>query len=331
MFDPKNIKAVMKKTFKYMVAHPLNLENAGWERAAFYTGAMGAYHVTKDEDYLKHAMKWSGENKWEFNNNRVGYWFADNQSCGQTYLDLYFLKGGKEKIAHAKKILDEMAANPPEGRKEWWWCDSLYMAPSVFARMAKATGDEKYIQLMNDMWWNTTDFLYDREEHLYYRDKNFFDKRTRNGQKIFWARGNGWVMGGIVRVLEFLPENHPKRPEFIKLYKEMTDALIELQGADGLWRTSLLDPEEDPMPETSGSGFYCYAISWGINKGLLDREKYLPAARKAWEGLCGCVSDKGRLGWVQQPAASPTPFSSTSTHEYGVGAFLLAGSEMIKL
>jgi rhamnogalacturonyl hydrolase YesR len=331
MFEPKIIRAIMKKTFRYMLTHPIELESANWERGAFYTGIMGAYQVTKDEEYLDQAIKWSKENNWELNKNRLGYWFADNQTCSQTYLDIYFLKGGEEKIAHVKKIVDEMAAKPPKGREEWWWCDSLYMAPAAFVRLSKAAGDEKYTRLMNDMWWDSTEFLYDPEEHLYFRDKNFFDKTTRNGRKIFWARGNGWVMGGIVRVLEFLPKDNPKRNDFIALHKEMSEKIASIQGKDGLWRTSLLDFQEDPMPETSGTGFYCYSIARGINMGHLDREKYEPVVRKAWEGLCSCVSEEGRLGWVQQPAASPTPFSNSSTHEYGVGAFLLAGSEMLKL
>ena len=129
-----DIPTLMKSVFRYQVANPLDIENGGWERGTFYTGVMGAFHATGDDEYLEQAIKWSSENRWEFNDNQIGYWFADNQNCGQTYLDIYFHQGGEEKIAHARKIIDEMVANPPRGRDEWWWCDSLYMAPSVFLR-----------------------------------------------------------------------------------------------------------------------------------------------------------------------------------------------------
>jgi len=330
-FDTKFIKDIMKQTFEYQVSHPIPVENAGWERGAFYTGIMTAYHATKDEAYLDQALKWAKENKWELNDNRLGYWFGDNQTCAQTYLELYFLKGGDEKIAHVKKILDEMVANPPKGKEQWWWCDSLYMAPPVFVRLARATGDMTYIDVMNKMWWDTKEYLYDTEEHLFYRDKNFFDKRSTNGKKVFWSRGNGWVIAGIVRVLQYLPEDNPRRDDFIAVYREMAEALKNIQSEDGLWRMSLLDPEENPAPETSGSGFYTFALTYGINNGLLDRETYLPVVKKACEGLVACVSEDGRLGYVQQPATAPTRLSPTSTHEYGVGAFLLTGSEMLKL
>ena len=325
------IKQVMKRVFQYQTQNLTSVANAAWERGALYTGIMAAYRETQDEDYLTQAMKWSEENNWEFCKNRLGYWFADNQTCGQTYLDLYLLKGGEEKIAHARKIIDEMIANPPRGRDEWWWCDALYMAPATFARLAVATGEDKYVDLMNEMWWDTTDFLYDQEEHLYYRDKNYFNLRTKNGKKVFWSRGNGWVIAGIAQVLDFLPEDHPRRKDFITLYRQMADALIQVQGEDGLWRMSLLDAEEHPLPETSGTGFFTFAILAGINDGILDRDQYFPVVEKAWKGLVQCVFNSGKLGYVQLPAGSPTQVSPDTTHEYGSGAFLLAGSEMLKL
>jgi rhamnogalacturonyl hydrolase YesR len=333
VLDPKYIRQKMKKVFRYTVAHPTKVQNAGWERAAFYTGVMAAYKATRDEEYLNQAIKWAAENKWELADNKQGYWFADNQTCAQTYLDIFFLKGGEEKIAHAKKILDEMAASPPQGRKEWWWCDALYMAPPVFVRMAKATGNNRYNDIMYQLWWDTRDFLYDQEASLFYRDENFFPekRKTRNEKKIFWSRGNGWVMGGLVRVLEYFPDNDPRYTDFLQIYRDMADALADVQGQDGLWRASLLDPEEWPMPETSGTGFFCYALLWGINNHILNPVVFTPVAQKAWTGLASCVYPDGKLGWVQYVAGSPGPVSPYTMREYAPGAFLLAGSEMLKM
>jgi hypothetical protein len=231
-----------------------------------------------------------------------------------------------------KARLDVEIATPDDPAKPlWWWCDALFMAPPVFADMAKATGDAKYLAFMDREWTITTELLYDKNKHLYSRDATFLDKHEKNGEKLFWSRGNGWVMGGLVRVLQYLPMNHPDRPRFEQLFKDMAEKILTCQQPDGLWRASLLDPESYPLKETSGSGFYTYALAWGVNQGLLDRAKFEPAVRKAWAALIGCVDADGKLTHVQPVGSDPKKFADDSTAPYGVGAFLLAGSEVYRM
>jgi rhamnogalacturonyl hydrolase YesR len=331
IYSDEFIKATMKRVFRYQVAHLTPVEPAFWERGALYTGIVAAYRATGDEEYLDNALEWGEECKWQINKTHGGFLNADNQVALQSYCDLYMIKGGDEKITAAREALDKMVDDPPVGRENWWWCDALYMSPPFMARMAKITGDKKYTELMNAMWWDTYDFLYDKDVDLFYRDKNFFDKKTKNGKKMFWSRGNGWVLAGIAHVLDYLSEDDPHYDDFVRVFKEMAHSLAEKQGPDGLWRTSLLDYDEYPMPETSGTGFYCHAMAWGINKGILDRDEYLPVVRKAWEGLTRCVYPDGKLGWTQMVAGSPGGVSPQLTREYSVGAFLLTASEMLKL
>jgi rhamnogalacturonyl hydrolase YesR len=224
-----------------------------------------------------------------------------------------------------------MIASPRAGREDWWWCDALFMAPPVLARLYAATGDAKYIDFLDAMWRDTTAFLFDAKEKLYYRDASFIGKLNADGRKIFWSRGNGWVMAGTVRVLQYMPKNDRRRARYVGLLRALAASVSRLQGADGLWRPSLLDPLESNAPETSGTGFFCYAIAWGINHGYLERRTYLPVVVKAWRGLVNSVRADGRLGRVQQIGASPAKVSADDTQEYGSGAFLLAGSEMYKL
>jgi rhamnogalacturonyl hydrolase YesR len=224
-----------------------------------------------------------------------------------------------------------MLASPRPGREDWWWCDALFMAPPVLARLYAVTGDEKYLDFLDAMWWDTTDFLFDKEEGLYYRDANYVGRPNANGRKVFWARGNGWVMGGVVRVLQYLPRDSPRRARYLNLLKTMAAAVARVQGADGLWRPSLLDPSEAPAPETSSTGFFCYALAWGVNRGHLDRRTYLPVVRRAWRGLLGAVGPEGKLGWVQQIGMAPAKVTAGDNQEYGAGAFLLAGGEVLKL
>jgi rhamnogalacturonyl hydrolase YesR len=262
---------------------------------------------------------------------------------GQVYAELYQLYREPRMIAPLRERFDIILDQPstitnldfrqPGGRagEAWSWCDALFMAPPTWVRLYAVTGDERYLDFAVTNWWRTTDFLYDGEEHLFFRDSTYFKKTEANGKKVFWSRGNGWVMGGLVRVLQYLPTNHPDRPRFEQLFKDMAAKILTCQQPDGLWRSSLLDPGNYPLKETSGSGFYTYALAWGVNQGLLDRAIFEPAVRKAWAALVDCVDADGKLTHVQPIGADPKSFAENATECYGVGAFLLAGSEVYRL
>ncbi|HVQ36363.1 MAG TPA: glycoside hydrolase family 88 protein [Pyrinomonadaceae bacterium] len=330
-YSKKEIAAIMSRVYNWQIAHPVEINernNNLWARAAFYTGIMAAYSTVHDRKYLDQAMKWSQSRDWKLGERPR---HADDQAPAQTYLELYMLRKDPAMIAHTTATLDAMLNSPKPGREDWWWCDALFMSPPVLARLYAATRDQKYLKFMNTMWWDTTDFLFDPAAKLYYRDKNYFARLNPNGKKIFWARGNGWVMAGTVRVLQYLPRTNPDRVRYINLLKTMAASVSRLQGEDGLWRPSLLDQTEVPIAETSSSGFFCYAIAWGINHGYLDKKTYLPVVRKAWKGLVGAVNPDGKLGHVQAIGAAPATLTAEDNQEYGSGAFLLAGSEMMKL
>ena len=123
----------------------------------------------------------------------------------------------------------DRARNPDAGTG-WWWCDALFMAPAAWLRLAKSTGREEYLDFMIQHWWQTSDYLYDPEEHLYFRDDRFFARREVNGRKVFWSRGNGWVMAGLARVLEDLPKDNPSRPRFVRQFREMAEKIVTLSS-----------------------------------------------------------------------------------------------------
>lgn len=331
IYADKSIKQLMEKVYDWQIANPVvinEMNNNDWARGAFYSGVMRAYKATKNEKYLNGAIAWSESVGWK-RANRLRH--ADDHTRGQTFLEIYAVRREPKMIEGIRSTFDTLIADPKPGREDWWWCDALFMAPPVLARLGEATGENKYYEYLNTMWWDATDFLFDKEEHLYYRDKNFFDKRAPNGKKVFWARGNGWVMGGLVQVLEHMPKSNPSYNRYLDLYKNMAAKIASVQQPDGLWRASLLDPMEVPFKETSGSGFFTFAIAWGINNGHLDREKYLPVARKGWQGIVNAVEPSGKLGWVQKIGDRPNNVSADDNQEYGSGAFLLAGTEMLKL
>jgi rhamnogalacturonyl hydrolase YesR len=301
-----------------------------WTWAALYTGFMAVPDKIAGDKYQQALMDISERLNWQ-PGPRVMH--ADDQAVGQTYLALYALHRDHKMIEPLMTRLDQEMATPDPtdpDRPLWWWCDALFMAPPVYAEMYKATGDTKYLAFMDHEWDITTQLLYDRNKHLYFRDASYLHKQEKNGEPLFWSRGNGWVMAGIVRVLQELPANSPLRPKYVALLKEMAAEMISIQGADGLWRPGLLDAGEYPLPEISGSAFITYALAYGVNEGILDKATYWPAVQKAWAGMLTHVYADGRLGSIQPVGGAPGAFSETSSYVYGVGAYLLAGSEIYR-
>jgi rhamnogalacturonyl hydrolase YesR len=293
--------------------------------------------MAESDKYYKALLEYGKKNKWQLYKRK---YHADDHCVGQMYIDIYKKYKDPQMIEHVEQTLDFILENPPQtdlkmGTKNslnrWNWCDALFMGPPVWAKLARISGEDKYYEYMNEQWWDTTNYLYDEHEHLFYRDSRFFEKRETNKEKVFWSRGNGWVLAGLVRVLMELPENYPDRPKYIKLYKEMAAKLVNIQPEHGLWHPSLLDPVSYPSKETSGTAFYTYGLAWGINHGVLDEEKYLEPVVKAWKGLVESVHPDGKLGFVQAVGASAQNVTANHTGIYGTGAFLLAGSEVYKL
>ena len=306
----------------------------GWTYGAFYTGVMALDSIADSPKYHDAMVAIGRKNDWKPGPRA---YHADDQCVGQMYLELYLKDRDPAMLQPTKEKLDYILAHPSsdsldvskKGKADrYWWCDSLFMGPPVWARLYKATGDIKYLDFMDKEWWAASDFLYDKDEHLYFRDSHYFAQREANGKKIFWSRGNGWVMGGLARVLEMMPADYPSRARYETQFKEMAEKIASLQQPDGLWHASLLDPASYPLKESSGSSFYVFALAWGINHGLLDAHKYEPVIVKGWKGLEGCVTAEGKLGYAQQVGADPKSFKPEDYEVYSAGAFLLAGKQM---
>ncbi len=323
----EDVVAIMKKTADWQIAHPKH-EDTDWSNGTFFAGLTELYKCTKDSKHLDILLRMGTRNRWK-PGRRLRH--ADDHCIGQTYIELYLITGTPRMLAPIKATFDEMMAAPKKGRVDWYWCDALFMAPPTLARLATATSDRKYLDFMNVMWWDTIEYLYDPEEHLYYRDANFFAAREKNGKKMFWSRGNGWVLAGLCRVLQHMPEDYPYRERYLALFAEISARVASLQQDDGFWRSSLLDPDSYPGGESSGTALFTYALAWGVNRGLLAREEYLPGILKGWEALVGAVEDNGKLGWVQSVGARPAQPKRENFATYGTGAFLLAGSEIARL
>jgi rhamnogalacturonyl hydrolase YesR len=325
------IRHAAAKVADWQLAYAQKTFNRQWTYAALYDGLLAASKTTGDPRYHDAVVAYAEQNDWKLINDRFPH--ADDMAFGKAYMDLYLesprATRNPKRMADTKAILDQLVVRPDDPQKLlWWWCDALYMAPPVLARMSLATGDRKYLDYMDKEWRETYASLYNPAEHLYFRDATYFDKHEPNGKPVFWTRGNGWVMGGFVKVLEVMPKDYPTRARYIAQFKEMADRIAALQGSDGLWRSGLLDQEAYDLPEISGSAFFTYAFAWGVNHGILDRTKFEPVIAKSWAGAVSHIYADGRLGSIQPIGAAPGKFQPSSSYVYGVGSFLLAASEM---
>jgi unsaturated rhamnogalacturonyl hydrolase len=312
-----------------------------WTRAVYYEGLMALYGIDPQQAYYNYAAEWSNKHNWGLRSGSSTR-NADDQCCGQTYIDLYVIDKQPERIRDIKACIDNMVQS--DKNDDWSWIDAIQMAMPVFAKLGKLYNDSGYFNKMYDLYsyakYKQGDSgLYNTEEHLWWRDKDFDPPyKEPNGQNCYWSRGNGWVFAALVRTLGILPKTNPHYNEYIQDFKEMAAALIKVQRQDGFWNVSLHDPDHFGGKETSGTALFTYGFAWGINNRILDKKIYYPAVVKAWRAMVkDAVHPNGLLGYVQGTGKEPKdgqPVNYDSVpdfEDYGLGCFLLAGSEVYKL
>lgn len=315
----------------------------GWVQGALFVG-LTALADHSDKPHFRQVILSRGvANKWELGRR---LYHADDHVIGQSYLWAYRQGAGPQAIAPLKASFDQILAHPsqddlihhdysaPGGAgcdERWCWCDAIFMAPPTWLQLAQATGDRRYRDFAVKEFFATTDMLYDKEEHLYYRDSRFFERRDSNGRKVFWSRGDGWVLAGLARMIPYLPKGDADRTRMETIFREMSAKLKTIQKPDGFWSPSLLSDPKAALPESSGTAFYVFGLAWGVKAGLLDRATYEPAIRRGWAALVSAVHEDGKFGYVQPISDRPDAVGYDDTQYYGVGAFLLAATAVADL
>ncbi|MBE7170746.1 MAG: glycoside hydrolase family 88 protein [Williamsia sp.] len=319
------------------IARPSNI----WTRAVYYEGLMELYKLNKDKAPYDYAVEWGDKHQWGLRGGAATR-NADNQCCGQTYIDLYKIDSKPERVQAIKTSIDEMVRS--EKKDDWNWIDALQMAMPVFVRLGDLYKDTSYYRKMWDLYnfskhSHGTNGLYNPADHLWWRDKDFVPPyKEPNGEDCYWSRGNGWVVAALLRTLELLPKNDPHYNEYLTDYKDMMKAVLPIQRPDGFWNVSLHDSTHFGGKELSGTALFVYGMAWGMNRGLLDKKTYQAPALKAWNAIVReCLHPDGKLGYVQgtgkEPKdGQPVTFENTPDFEdYGLGCFLLAGSQVYKM
>jgi len=312
-----------------------------WTRGVYYEGLMALYGIDKQQTYYDYAVQWGEKHAWGMRSG-TSTRNADDQTCGQTYIDLYMIDKKPERIKDIKLSIDQMVKS--EKKDDWNWIDDLQMAMPVFVRLGVLYNDTNYFHKMYELYSFTKynhggNGLYNPVDKLWWRDKDFVPPyKEPNGEDCYWSRGNGWVVAALVRTLQMLPVSDPHYNEYLQDYKDMCAALVPIQRADGFWNVSLHDPSNFAGKETSGTAVFCYGFGWGIKKGILKEKNYKQSIIKAWNAMAKeTIHPDGALGYVQGTGKEPKdgqPVSYTSKpdfEDYGLGCFLLAGSEIYKI
>lgn len=343
----KEVRVIIDKVNTYWQSNNAPEVRAFWDNAAYHTGNMEAYFLTGNDAYREYSEKWAEHNQWKGakSNDRANWkysygesddyvLFGDWQICFQTYADLYNILPDDKRIRRAREVMEYEMSTPKHDY--WWWADGLYMVMPVMTKLHKITGNKQYLDKLYEYITYSDSIMFDPEENLYYRDgKYVYPKhKSANGKKDFWARGDGWVLAGLAKVLKDLPAEYEHRKFFEDRYRNMADAVVKSQRPEGYWSRSMLDEEHAPGYETSGTAFFTYGLLWGINNGYLNDPKYLDAAQKGWNYLKNVALQKdGRVGYVQPIGEKAIPgqvVDSKSTANFGVGAFLLAACEYVR-
>ncbi|WP_410811293.1 glycoside hydrolase family 88 protein [Micromonospora sp. 067-2] len=312
-----------------------------WARATYFSGDMALHRVTGEARYLSYARRWAEQANYGLNGGTATR-HADNHTAGQVYYDLYDTSADPATLTSTNESIRLMVYGAQASKiNDWTWVDALHMAMPVFARVARFRRDDAYLTKMFGLYTHTkkTTRLYDYPAELWYRDSKFVpggsESTTKNGKPVFWSRGNGWAIAAHAKTLGLLDATETRWPEYRANLQGVARSLARTQRSDGFWNVNLGDSADYPGPETSGTALFVFGLSYGIRVGLLDRATYLPVVARAWNGMVATAGQAdGFLGYVQGVGHKPSssqPVTVTKTADFGVGAFLLGGSELSKL
>jgi unsaturated rhamnogalacturonyl hydrolase len=290
-------------------------------------------------DYFKRQFD-AGVNNVEY---RPVFRIGSLDDCGSmaaALLDVYALDKRADYLDYLNRVGDyiinkqvkfpdgTLARNGP--RKMTLWADDLYMSVPYLARMGKLTGDNKYFDFAIKQVENFSNYIYDAPSGLYYHA--FYNDANMNGV-AHWGRCNGWVAVAQAELLNNLPANHPKRNDLIKLLLRQIVGFSRYQDPSGMWHQILDKP--DSYLESSVTAMFVYTVAKAVNEGWIDK-RFISIAQNGWDALAKKVTTDGQIPDICIGTSIEEdiryyytrPVALNDTH--GLGAFLMAGAEIIK-
>ncbi|MDT7726997.1 MAG: hypothetical protein QOI21_3573, partial [Actinomycetota bacterium] len=308
----------------YWVANGPDQAPNNWQNATFHVGNLALVRTTGVSNHK--TLPWADAAKYQLQSGSS----PDALAAGEAYLDLFtYFHPEPADIAALRTRVSEDVVSVQQGKTDSWdYVEALNRAMPSFARLGVLDNSDADLDAMQKLFHYTEKVagghgLFTELTGLWRRDEQ---------SATFWSRGNGEALSALTKVLQVLPGNDPRRPEYLRVFKKMAATLKVLQRRDGFWNTDLLNPFNAGGPESSGTAYFTYGIAWGINVGILDAGQYRPVVDRGWLALSTkALQPNGLLGYVQPEDTKPAAADATDTAAYGVGAFLLAGQQLAAL
>lgn len=326
-----------------------------YHQGVFLSGMQKVYHVCEEEKYYDYIKSWVDSIIYEDGSiNSFDKGMMDDIQPGILLFDLYKRTDDKRYKIALDTLLDVLKnwkCNEYGGfwHKEWhpnqMWLDGLYMAGPLEAEYSATFGDESYIETAINQIILMRDHIQDPETKLLYhawdcsKEEEWADSESGLSAE-FWGRALGWYVVAILDILEFIPENHPKRQSIIDIEIEVLEALTKYQDKEtGMWY-QVVDKGtvEGNWLESSCTCLFAYAMAKAVRMGLAD-ERYLASAIRGFEGVVNnfveIENDDLLIGGVcvgtgvcsyEEYISRPTCVNDL----HGVGAFLLMCAEIAK-
>ena len=165
----------------------------------------------------------------------------------------------------------------------------------------------------------------------------------------FWGRAMGWYAMALIDVLDFIPENHPKRDQIIFILKDLYGAIAAYQDQEsGLWYQVVDLPDKNGnYLEASASSMFVYAFAKAINNGFIDTS-FIPVVLDGYNGIINNlieITDNGLVSLTNICSVAGLggdPYRDGSFKYYinepivsndlkGVGPFIMAGIQVEKM
>ncbi|WP_215223711.1 glycoside hydrolase family 88/105 protein [Echinicola shivajiensis] len=279
-------------------------EKPKWEytHGLIMTAMEQVYEKTGEERFLDYILNFADfmiNEQGEIKTYKKSDFNIDRVNGGKFLIGLYE-ETGKEKYHLAvEELRDQMRKHPRNTEGGFWhkkvyphqmWLDGLYMGSPFLARYAAVFEESTLFDDVANQIYVMDKYGYSEETGLYHhawdesKEQRWADPET-GLSKNYWGRSIGWFSMAVVDVLDYIPENHPKRNMIIDVAKKIAAGIVKYQDETGVWYQVVDQGDrEGNYLESSCSSMFTYFLLKGFSKGYLD-EKYKDAGINAYNGL----------------------------------------------
>lgn len=283
----------------------------------------------------------------------------DMINAGKILFDLYATNEDPRYLNAMNTLRKQLAEQPRTTVGGFWhkkrypnqmWLDGLYMGSPFYAQYTVLFEEGKGIDDVANQFIQMNTHARDEATGLLYhgwdesKEMDWANKETGTSPN-FWSRAMGWYAMALVDVLDYFPEDHPKRELLIDYLNQLAIALTSVQDESGLWyQVTDMGDREGNYLEASGSSMFAYALAKGAKKGYLPAT-YLDVANKAFDGLTNLlikVDEDGEIHLTDVCAVAGlggNPYRDGSYEYYvnerrqdndpkGTGPFIMAALEL---